>query len=301
MSIALPPMPIQSKLHPVLRTSLRKASGMPPQGQPERLTPWNESFLGIEKTQPWREASPALRTELLHGCNQNILEEAVYIEDAGMSYTARMTLLARSEQEKILYSLFSADEATHYSWFKEALGPVFEKTRPNEFHHLLMDSITTHPAESLVFLIQVFLEGWGIQRYTDLMRNCRNPRLREQLGLILQDEARHHGSGVVLNREGKLLEGLPPGARIDLLDTLQKFLGMVRAGPMATLQTIESCSGGMTRAQKIRTLEELGSIEHSQARLDILKNLMIHEKAFDLIEKLESWGSFTPLRPEESV
>ena len=301
MSIALPPIQLESKIHPVLRTSLRKASGMTPQANPDALSPWNENFFGIEKTQLWREAGTALREELVHACNRNLLEEAVYIEDAGMSFTSRMTLLARTEQEKLLYSLFSADEATHYSWFKEALGPVFDKTNPNEFHRLLIDSITSHAPESLVFLIQVFLEGWGIQRYTDMLRNCRNPRLREQLGLILQDEARHHGSGVVLNREGKLLEQLTPGARIDLLDTLQKFLGMVRCGPMATLQTLESCSGGMTRVQKIRTLEELGSIEHSHARLDILKNLMIHEKAFELIEKLESWGSFTPMPPEESV
>ncbi len=301
MSIALPPIQLESKIHPVLRTSIRKASGMTPQVNPEALAPWNESFFGIEKTQVWREASLELCTEMLRACNRNILEEAVFIEDAGMTYTSRMTLLARSEQEKMLYSLFSADEATHYSWFKEALGPTFDKSRPNAFHHLLIDSITSHSAESLVFLIQVFLEGWGIQRYTELMRNCRNPRLREQLGMILQDEARHHGSGVVLNREGKLLENLSPGARIDLLDTLQKFLGMVRCGPLATLESLASCTGGMTRAQKIRTLEQLESIAHSQARLDILKNLMIHEKAFDLIEKLESWGSFTPLLPEESV
>jgi rubrerythrin len=255
----------------------------------------------LEKSSAYRAATTEQQQDILDRCCTQVLEEALHIEDCGMSYTARMAALARTEQEKVLYSLFSADEATHFMWMKGALGEAASASKPNAFHELLSQSIHSHAPDSLVFLIQVFLEGWGLHRYSDLMNACQNPSLREALQVILQDEARHHGSGVVFNRERKILEQLSPGVRSDLLATLQQFLNMVRVGPISVLSAIEEGCGGFSRAQRIRTLEELRSTEHSQKRLNLLKGLMIHESAFELVERLENSNAFTPLSPEESV
>ena len=294
-------LPAQSKFHPVVRSALKKAAGRDASPALSQKPFWQTSFFELEKSSLYRAAGAEQQQQILDRCCTQVLEEALHIEDCGMSYTARMAGLARTEQEKVLYSLFSADEATHYMWMKEALGEAAFQSRPNAFHELLYQSIHSHSPESLVFLIQVFLEGWGLHRYSDLMNACQNPALREVLQVILQDEARHHGSGVVLNRERRLLSQLAPGARSDLIETLQQFLGMVRVGPVSVLSAIEEGCGGLSRAQRIRTLEELRSTEHSQARLNLLKDLMVHEGAFDLIEVLEETHCFTPLSPEACV
>ena len=100
--------------------------------------------------------------------------------------------------------------------------------------------------ESLVFIIQVILEGWGLAHYRSLLKACKHDGFREVLERILRDEARHHGSGVVLCRE----RGLPERARGEVLETMRSFLEMVRYGPQAVLAAIEEELGGFNREQK---------------------------------------------------
>ena len=51
---------------------------------------------------------------VLLGCGQAVLEEALYMEQNGMAFAAKMSLLADSVEERMLYNVFASDEATHY-------------------------------------------------------------------------------------------------------------------------------------------------------------------------------------------
>lgn len=298
-TLALPPS--EARLQPLVRSAVRKAGGREPEGVGLLDALWDEALFGLTRVGAYREAPAEVRRGIREACCRGVLEEALFIEDAGMGFTARMTALARTEDERVLYALFSADEATHYVWVKEALGQAAAQARPNGFHALLAGTIADHPPEALVFLIQVFLEGWGIHRYGELLHACRSEPLRGVLAAILQDEARHHGSGVVLNAEGRLLATLSPGAREAMLDTLRQFLELVRVGPQAVLQALDTGLGGLTRAQRVQVMTELDAPAHSHARLQVLRGLLAQEKAFDVLDALERHDVFTPLPPERCV
>jgi len=301
----LPPMPPESKLHSVVRSGLKKLGVRELTGTASCAAPWDQEFFGLQNSLIFQGTSQETRLQILRQCAQDVLEEALWIEDSGMSYTARMVRLARTEQEKVLYSLFSADEASHYIWMKEALNRLGvspkNEVKGNPFTTFLAQTIESHPPEALVFLIQVFLEGWGIHRYSDMMHATQDPALRETLSAILQDEARHHGSGLVFNRESQLLKQLSVPQKAALVATLRTFLQMVRVGPQSTLKAIDEITGGLTRSQKIQTLRELNGVQHSMSRLTLLRDLLLQEKANDLVEELERTNSFTPLPLEECV
>ena len=296
--IQLPLLETGNRLQPLLSSALRKAAGHDSPGLGQTLTYWDEDFFGLGRARLYREADVATRHRILEGCCRNVLEEALFIEDAGMVYTARMSLLARSEQERVMYALFGADEATHHAWFKEALGDSLAEVTPNSFHRLLTRSILEQAPEALVFLIQVFLEGWGIQRYGELQRGCRHEGMRAVLGHILRDEARHHGSGILLAQERKLLSCLPADSRDVLIETLHAFLEMVRVGPQGVLDAFERATGGLSRSQRVTLFEELDTVEHSGSRLRMLRELMLRERADDVVEALDRSGVFTPLPAE---
>jgi hypothetical protein len=296
--IQLPLLEPGTRLQPLLSSALRKASGQDAPVLGETLTCWDADFFGLNRTRLYRETDAATRQRILEGCCRNVLEEALFIEDAGMVYTARMSLLARTEQERVLYALFGADEATHHAWFKEALGDALPEVTPNAFHRLLTRSILDQAPGALVFLIQVFLEGWGIQRYGELQRACVHDGLRAMLASVLRDEARHHGSGVLLVQERRLLASLDPASREALVETLHAFLEMVRVGPQGVLDAFERATGGLTRDQRVTLLEELDTVAHSGSRLQMLRQLMLREKADDVVEALDRTGVFTPLPAE---
>ena len=296
--IQLPLLEGGNRLQPLISSALRKASGLDAPALGQTLAYWDADLFGLDRTRLYREADAATRRRILEGCCRNVLEEALFIEDAGMIYSARMTLLARSEQERVLYALFGADEATHHAWFKESLGEALAEVTPTSFHRLLTRSVLEQAPESLVFLIQVFLEGWGLHRYGELQRACQHEGMRAVLGQILRDEARHHGSGVLLAQERKLLATMATDQRAALVETLHAFLSMVRVGPQGVLEAFERATGGLSRSQRLTLLEELDTVEHSGSRLLMLRDLMLRERADDVVEALDRTGVFTPLPAE---
>jgi rubrerythrin len=294
-------VPVGDRTQSILRHALHKAGSTFEsfQGVPDNF--WDGQFFNLERTSVYRSARRDVQQQIVSRCNRGLLEEAFYIEDAGMVYASRMCMLADSDEERMLYALFAADEATHYAWVKEALGQAIAQVKPNAFHRILNESIAAHNPATLVFLIQVVLEGWGLQRYSDMMRGCQEPWFRQVLQAILKDEARHHGGGVVLNVQKSLVAKLGRSERQVLIDTLRQFLGMVQVGPQAVLSAIDEAVGGLSRAERVKTLEELDTMAHSASRLNTLRQLMAQEGAHDVIVALEELRAFDPLEATRCV
>jgi hypothetical protein len=219
-----------------------------------------------------------------------VLQEALQIETLGMAYAAKMTLLAPTLEERSLYALFTAEEATHLA---NVSCFVSRRTVENPFVDLLRRVTEESDRPALVLLVQVVLEGWGLDHYRSLARSVRDPGLGRVLEGILRDEARHHGSGVVLAPR----LGVPEGVE----DVLEGFCRMVRVGPQGLLSALEHGLGPLSRAQRVRALEELDTRSHAGSRLSLLRDLLERVGADGLIQSLDTRQCFTPLDPEEAA
>lgn len=292
--LSMPSLPadhrLQSLLSPLLNRRLSSNLNVPSRTKPY----WDESFFALNQCRLYRDASDEQRRVILGDCNQQILAEAYSIEKAGMAYSAKMSLLAESVQERIVYSLFAADEATHFHGVTLFLqNPVSEVDQP--FLSFLSQLIDRGQKPTLLFTIQVILEGWGLTHYRKLADHCQNPELQSLLKMILKDEASHHGSGLILTDN----QDWNGATEREVSEALTSFLNMVRCGPLGVVGAFERGLGDLSKSQKRELLGELKSEEQSAERLELLKGLMRGKD--QLIEQLTKRDCFRPMRPEESV
>jgi hypothetical protein len=280
------------RLHTVLSSALR-ARGLARQRTDNGgHIYWPAEQFSLPQSRLYREAKKEDQRAILERCCEQVLEEAYYIEKAGMAYTAKMALLSQSTEERMLYSLFSADEASHFELIRGFIDdPTLSGSQP--FLSFLEELIDHGHRDTLIFTIQVVLEGWGLSHYRGLSESCIDDSLKPILAGIVQDEARHHGSGLVLTDNIQWSDEVFR----ETTQTLQTFLSMIQCGPQGVVSAFDTVLGGLTRTQRIELFSELNAPEHSTGRLDLLRTLMRGHPA--LIEQLESTKSFRSLSAQE--
>jgi hypothetical protein len=251
---------------------------------------WNLSAHRLANVQQVIQASSETQHQILHDLARDRFLEAYGIEKAGMSFAAKMSLLSESLNEQKLYSLFAAEEALHFNFIQSVLG---EQTPHSgdpfiQFLHAVIISAERRP---LLFIIQVVLEGWGLDHYAGMLKTCQNEPLKAPLQRILLDEAGHHGCGLSLFDESQLSEA----ELAYTLEMMGNFLDMVRIGPVGLLQNLDHNLGGLTTTQKQTILTEMGAIEDTQRKLTLLKALMQKAQAHRILAALEARESFALL------
>ncbi|OUL34455.1 hypothetical protein BV372_13705 [Nostoc sp. T09] len=258
---------------------------------------WDAGFFNLYQVKIFQQASQAEQSAILQLLNRSLLEESYFIEKAGVGYMAKMVLLAETVEERMLYGLFTADEATHLSQITHFL-PELEPTNSNDpFLSLLAEVVESADKTVLLFVLQVVLEGWGLSHYRCLAKECHHPILAELFSSFLQAEARHHGTGTMLFNRNPVSASSQTAA----IDVLASFLSMVQVGPQSVLSAIEKVKGHLVRSQKIQILEELDTETHSGTRLQILRSLMRGSSAEAIVQALDERGAFEPLPPHKCV
>ncbi len=207
---------------------------------------WNASAYDLDKVDYYNSLNEEAKTSILKDAAFDRLMEAYYIENAGMTFTAKMSLLAESQHEQILYSMFASEEARHLSFIKEILNGAEENAKAGPFIDLLKQVIASGSRQSSIFIIQVLLEGWGIDHYGLMAKNTQNRIVKDFLNQILIDEANHHNTGIALFNEKELTR-----SENDFIVTIMKeFLSMVAIGPSSLMDNLEKNSAGLTTNQK---------------------------------------------------
>jgi hypothetical protein len=227
-------------------------------------------------------------------CSVGLLAEAYFIEKAGLGYCAKLVLLSETTEERMAFSLLAADEATHL----ELMGRFVDGPRldpgGDPFLGLLAELVETGDKQTLILLLQVVLEGWGLTHYRRLQRGAADRGLQAAFGAILRDEPLHHATGKALFQP----EAMGRGERAFAVDAMARFLHMVRVGPQRVVAALEAGCGGLTRAQRVRVFEELRTEEGSSEKLGLLRALMVGTAPAGFVETLDAQGAFTPFRPE---
>jgi hypothetical protein len=257
---------------------------------------WNADYFGLHKVKVFQDSSLEEQTAILQIANRGLLEEAYFVEKAGMGYMAKMVLLAETTEERMLYSLFTANEATHLSQISAFL-PDRPVGTDDTFLRFLADLVESQDKTVLLFTIQLVLEGWGLSHYRSLAKSCCDRTLSQLFTGFLQDEARHHGTGLILFEQ----TSVSSQSRAVIVETLLCFLQMIRVGPQRVVGAIAQVKGDLARSQKIRILEELDTEIHSGTRLHLLRSLMRGEAAEAIVQALSARGAFEPLPASQCV
>ena len=254
------------------------------------LPPWDAAFFKLESASIFQLATDEEKARILQMAGQALLAESYFIEKAGVGYMAKMTLMAETTEERMLYALFGADEAMHLSALKPLVPEADRLGTTDPFLRLLETVLESGDRAVLLFVIQVVLEGWGLSHYRSLSRGCCNPILAELFYSFLQAEAKHHSTGVTLFDSQRV----SAASRQAIIDVLAAFLQMVQMGPQRVVGAIASVKGGLSRAQSIAVLEDLKTERHSGRRLKLLRSLMAPVDSA-ITEALERKNLFSPL------
>lgn len=276
-------------LHSVLSSALKsRAVFQRERGNVSRVF-WPAKHFNLDRVTVFRDASEEEREQILEGCCRDLLEEAYWIEKLGMYFAAKMSLLAHSTEEQMLYSLFAADEAVHFSWISSYVSA--ECASGNHFIKLLDEILRGEDKLTLTYIVQVILEGWGISHYHALLRDSTDAGLNKVFESIIKDEARHHASGLILFNEQK-----PSSSQVEsLVEMMSRLLFMVQVGPQSVVSQIERVKGRLSKAQKMKVFEELLCEMETAGKLDVLKTLIRSAACAEAIfERLDRIRAFKP-------
>jgi hypothetical protein len=173
--------------------------------QIDTLTPailWSAERYQLHQSSAYNNLSAEEKSTYLNHLTQLNMALSLWIEKSGHIYGAKMILLSATQQEKSLYSLFAAEEAIHAREFSNFL--TFTPDWKIHQHPMLIplgNAIREGSRETLLFIIQVLLEGFGMSHYAGLMEDCLHLPLKKAYARILKDEARHHGAGLILTND----------------------------------------------------------------------------------------------------
>ena len=257
---------------------------------------WDASFLGLDQVRLFQEATQSEQHFILQKANQDLLEEIYWVEHAGVGYMSKMLLLADSREERMLYGLFAADEATHLSQIQTFLAeiPVFNE---DTFLAFMGEIVESFDKALLMTLVQLVLEGWGFSHYRSLAKGCLQQDMATTLRGFLEAESRHHAAGVVTLQEWEYT----PESLESIYHALTEFLQMVQCGPQRLLNAIEQGKGYLSRTNKVQILEELQTEAYSQQRLDLLRFMMADSLHLSVLQRLDDQDSFRPLSAQQCV
>lgn len=270
------------------KASTRLVRRREPAGTPSGAVPWSAEFLGLRRVGQFAKAPGATQEAVLAGCAAALLDESWMIERSGIVFCAKMVLLAESSEEKRLFALIGADEATHSAWLEPWITRSGQESDP--FNRFITGLVEAGSAQPLAYLLQVVLEGFGIVHYSGLASECRDVALASSLAAMAQDEALHHAAGLAAFRA----ERLSAAEKSFLSEGAHVFLQMIRSGPQAVVAALDRSAGLGSAADAARVFGELDAEQVGATKLARLRRLMAQPGMEWLVDELDGKGVFVP-------
>lgn len=244
---------------------------------------WNADSFGIQNTELFNNLKEDQQDSLIKKLSFDRLEEAYHVEHYGMSFASKMSLMAKNLQEQQLYCVVASEEASHLKMVYALLGEQKKEICTNGFSDFLKEVIYAGDRELLIFIVQVLLEGWGLDHYKILGDTALDKDVQSIFYQIVKDESAHHGSGVVLFNEKDLSH-----TQINrIVDYMKVFLEMIQVGPASLLSSVEkTINSDLSQNQRETFLREINAEAETQRKMNLIIKLMQHSKASLIMEKL---------------
>ncbi len=249
---------------------------------------WSEKRYGFDKSKSYLALDVQQKQRTLRHLTELNLSLSYFIEKSGHNYGAKMILLAKNQDEKALYSLFAAEEAIHQ---KEFINHMWFTPNKDIHWHPMLDVLGEVMCEgernTLIYVVQVLLEGFGMSFYSGLGESCEFSPMRNVYSRILQDEARHHGSGVILAN----FYDVDQNEKEQIFEYTKKFIHALQNASWF-VNAIERESGPMSIEEKKTFLENISYEETLTAR---------RRKIRDMLLKVDSWGLVSMLEKDKVI
>lgn len=272
----------------------KKEAQLPKNGSAIKNIYWGADSYELNESSLYNKLNQDQKESVLESLSRARLEEAYHIEKCGIAFGAKMILSSNSFEERKLYAHFTSEESEHLAMIESFLPNISESGVTNSFLDYLSNLIENAPKNVLTFMIQVVLEGWGIEHYNNLARACNCPDLKKSLNKIVQDEAGHHGSGLLLFNE----EDLSAGELEMAINAFEIFLNMVRIGPFSVFQSVYAVNNQL-KDESLLFLEEVNAKKQTESRLVLLKKLAQKSGASKIVAECDKRGIFHSLSHEE--
>lgn len=253
---------------------------------------WSANFFNVENSVYWTQLTSEQKNIFLVENSNAILHEAIAIEHAGIAYAHKMALQSKTQEERNYYTTVALEELKHLLWLQPYGNPT-ELIIPS-FANMVADIISTEDRESLLLLIQVFLEGWGIQYYSILAASTTHTDIKNIFIQILKDESRHHAGGIILFKEAEII------AYTELLNKVQRLVDTLRIGPyqvarsLAILHKVES-------AEEIESiLDSIDCQQSTKEKLSLVRRILAKSLSAENLEALD-WQPFNTKQMAELI
>lgn len=232
---------------------------------------WDADFYQLNESDLWKSLSPKIQNEILISLGQKILQEAYFIECAGMSYAAKMNLVARTKEERAFFCFVAEEEARHLRLIESLADFSTSLDTIPSFALLIGEIIEEADRPSHLLLIQILLEGWGLHYYKSLAQSAQDPSIANVFKTILKDEIRHHSAGVILFKSSELEEK----DIVQFLNYLQRIAFMVKVGPWAVCQEIMKHVPNATPEILQKFLKQIKAQSVTYDKMTILSGLLV--------------------------
>jgi|GEM_PF-740626 len=295
-SLYLPHQADNALLDKTMKGSLRRKGRLldAPTYDPQTLA-WPATLYTLHHSQLFRSLSEGMQQGIVRTCNEFVLTESYFIEKAGLAYCAKMITLGETTEIRQMYGLIASDEAVHLSWLAPYLTHQERVTPQGKFIQHISGMIEHCDANTLYFLIQTVLEGWGIAYYKTLGKTCQWPSLQATLLNILKDEAVHHNTGVALFDPSRLTKQ----HEADIFDGMKRYFDVLRVGAQNIVACIEQHTGPLSFDALTELFGALEAEHSAVIKLKVLTSIMHQPGTQEWLDQLEAQGYLSPYSPEQ--
>lgn len=245
---------------------------------------WDETFFHIQECSLWKKLSREEQKSVLLTLGEKILQEAYFIESAGMAYAGKMNLTARSKEERQFYCFVGEEEAKHLRMLEDL--SVFNKSLENipSFALLIGEIIQEATTPSQLLLIQILLEGWGLHYYKSLAKYARDENVSAVFKSILKDEIRHHSAGVILFSSYEEMRS----QEVDqFLVYLERLSFMVKIGPYTSCEAIFRFHKKPSREELKTFLIETDAVAVTKEKVELIRQLISKSLPAEVLQMIQ--------------
>ena len=233
---------------------------------------WDEDFFHLKNVSAWKALKSDDQQEILISLSQKILQEAYFIESAGMAYAGKMNLASKTKEEREFFCFVAEEEAKHLRMVESLANFNTSLENIPSFALLIGEIIQEASKPCHLLLIQILLEGWGLNYYKALSKAALDETVSNAFKAILKDEIRHHSAGVILFQNHKKV--MSAEETHEFLSYLERIAFMVKIGPYSVCEEIFRKTASPSKAQLKSFLMESQAVVVTAGKMELLVQLL---------------------------
>lgn len=253
----------------------------------ENVPIWDEEFFHLKESEAFKSLSSEQKNNILVILSQKILQEAYFIESAGMAYAAKMNIAAKTKEEREFFCFVAEEEAKHLRMVESLANFNTSLENIPSFAMLIGEIIQEASKPSHLLLIQILLEGWGLNYYKSLQKSAKDENVANAFKAILKDEIRHHSAGVILFAAHKNTVGLKTEEITEFIGYLERIAFMVKIGPYNAFEETFKAKGNTSKEELRKFLQDTNSIVVTSGKMELLAQLLSKSLSDDVLNMIK--------------